>query len=1043
MKNRLFLSILVLTAMTLNLFAAPEYKDNRRVKYNFNSDWRLMRGDSQNAQLPSFNDAEWEKVTLPRSHNEDYAFRYDIKELPTGIVWYRKHFMLPESDKGKKVFLEFEGARQAAEVFVNGKYLLLSEDGTMAFGLDITDYLNAGGENIIAVRTNNDYAYREQATGTSYQWNHTSFNPTFGGLHKNIYLYATDKLYQTLPLYHNLGTVGTYIYAKDINIPSRTANINAETEVKNEYDESKTVTLEMVIEDMDGKIIKTVKGSPVTIGAGETATLKVNDKVSGLNFWSWGYGYLYNVYTALYVDGKAIDVVKTRTGFRKTQYGHGMFWLNDRVLQMKGYAQRTTNEWPALGSSVPAWLSDFSNGLIVEGHGNLVRWMHTTPWKQDVESCDRVGLIQAMPAGDSEKDVSGRQWEMRKEVMRAAIIYNKNNPSIIFYECGNEMIGEEHMAEMIAIRDQYDPHGGRAIGSREMLDSKLAEWGGEMLYMNKSDKHPMWGTEYCRDEGLRKFWDNESYPYHKDGEGALDRRAQAPVYDRNMESYSTQMVERWHDYFIIRPGTGRRVSSGGVNIGWADANSHYRGIVNYRSSGEVDAMRIPKDAYYGHKVMWNCWVDIEKHDSFIFGHWNYKAGIKKDVNVVSTGDKVELFLNGKSLGFGERKNSFHFAFPQIAWKAGTLEAVSYDADGKEVSRATKKTIGEPVAITLKATVAPDGFKADGADVALLEFEVVDANGDRHPLDNTVINFEIKGPAEWRGGIAQGENNYILSKALPVECGINRALVRSTTTPGTITITASAEGLKPATITLETKEFKTENGLTTYISGEHQPSYLKRGPTPEGPSFTMKRTDIRVKSAVAGCDSDKVARSYDDNELSEWRNSDDNVENAWITYTLEREAMISEIDVKFSGYRVYNSPISITVGDKEVFRGLTQQTLGFNYYKFEPVKASTVTIKMLGPVTTGNDFFKYIVELKDDPAEKAQPAAQPAQQAPARLVTAQPVRRPQQPGQKQVANPPVTSHQIELDLMRGAGVPDPKAKNQLRIIEIEFFEVPEK
>ena len=87
--------------------------------------------------------------------------------------------------------------------------------------------------------------------------------------------------------------------------------------------------------------------------------------------------------------------------------------------------------------------------------------------------------------------------------MRDAIIYNRNNPSILFYECGNKAISREHMIEMKAVRDKYDPFGGRAIGSREMLDIREAEYGGEMLYINRSEHHPMWATEYCRDEGLR------------------------------------------------------------------------------------------------------------------------------------------------------------------------------------------------------------------------------------------------------------------------------------------------------------------------------------------------------------------------------------------------------------------------------------------------------------------------------------------------------------------------------------------------------------
>ena len=121
----------------------------------------------------------------------------------------------------------------------------------------------------------------------------------------------------------------------------------------------------MQIEDMNGHVIKKIKSSPTDLKAGETKTIGVNSLVDNLEFWSWGYGYLYNVYTTLYVDNIPVDVVKTRTGFRKTAFRNGVVELNDRILQMKGYAQRTSNEWPAVGMSVPAWLSDFSNRLIV------------------------------------------------------------------------------------------------------------------------------------------------------------------------------------------------------------------------------------------------------------------------------------------------------------------------------------------------------------------------------------------------------------------------------------------------------------------------------------------------------------------------------------------------------------------------------------------------------------------------------------------------------------------------------------------------------
>ena len=88
---------------------------------------------------------------------------------------------------------------------------------------------------------------------------------------------------------------------------------------------------------------------------------------------------MYDVQTTLKVNGKPVDVVNTKTGFRKTEFKNGMIYLNDRVIMVHGYAQRTSNEWPAIGLSVPAWLSDYSNGLMVESGGNLVRWMHITP----------------------------------------------------------------------------------------------------------------------------------------------------------------------------------------------------------------------------------------------------------------------------------------------------------------------------------------------------------------------------------------------------------------------------------------------------------------------------------------------------------------------------------------------------------------------------------------------------------------------------------------------------------------------------------------
>ena len=118
-----------------------------------------------------------------------------------------------------------------------------------------------------------------------------------------------------------------------------------------------------------------------------------------------------------------------------------------------------------------------------------------------------------------------------------------------------------------------------------------AEYGGEMLYINKSAGKPVWAMEYCRDEALRRYWDDWSYPYHKHGDGPLYRDADASAYNQNNDQFAVEMVRRWYDYWMERPGTGLRVSNGGTKIIFSDTNTHNRGESNYRTSGVVDAIR--------------------------------------------------------------------------------------------------------------------------------------------------------------------------------------------------------------------------------------------------------------------------------------------------------------------------------------------------------------------------------------------------------------------------------------------------------------------
>lgn len=397
--------------------------------------------------------------------------------------------------------------------------------------------------------------------------------------------------------------------------------------------------------------------------------------------------------------------------------------------------------------------------------------------------------------------------------------------------------------------------------------------------------------------------------------------------------------------------------------------------------------------FYARQVLWDGWVDSEKPRLHIVGHWNYTDTVVKPVYVVANTPKVQLFLNGQSLGYGKQSSHFLFTFDKVAFQPGRLEAVGYDDNGKEVCRGLLQTTGKPAGIKLSLIQSPKGWKADGADLILVQAEVVDKDGRRCPLADNKLRFSMDGPAEWRGGIAHGKDNYILSKELPVEAGVNRVFVRSLTKAGTVTITASAEGLGSGKLTVTSAPVKTTGGLSTYIPGDELSGNLERGETPLTPSYRDTKVDVRILSAEAGANQKDVVNSYDDNELSEWKN-DGTSKTAWITYTLDRAARVDEVCMKLTGWRKRSYPLEIYAGKQLVWKGNTDMSLGYVHLDIaHPVLADRITIKLAGS-SKEKEAFGGIVEL------------------------AAPVNK-------------------ELDLYKAKN--GDKVKHELRIVEVEFKE----
>jgi len=822
--------------------SAPVYTPppSPRQTFNFNLDWKFKKTDVLEAIDPDYDDSSWETVSLPHTYNDVDSFdelitRSGERTLYMGPATYRKKFCLPVEFKNKKVFLEFEGMRQAADFYLNGKHVGKYENGVTPLGLDVSEYVKFAPEtNVLTVRITNAQDYKEAATGVPFQWQSRDFNPNFGGLNRNARLHITGRVYQTLPLFENLQTTGVYIYATNFDLENHSATICVESQVKNESGTQQSVTLEVVLVDQSGTITGKFEGDTYDMVNGETAVLFASGQVTNLKFWDIESPHLYTVYTILKNEDDVIDVLKTVTGFRKVEFkggsGTGGVYINGRFVYLQGFAQRSANEWAAIGGAYPDWLHEFNAQLIRACKANLIRWMHIAPNPQDVRACDKFGIVQICPAGDKEKDVEGRQWEQRIEVMRATIIYYRNSPSILFWEAGNNGISAAHMREMVELRKRFDPHGNRAMGCRSLSDpetTKIAEYFGVMIgedpakdnrkgYTDlfrgyseeRRDLAPILETEDFRDEAARRYWDDYSPPHFGFKKGPND------TYAWNSETFCLAAAERFWAYrskIITNTDPAKAKWSGYASIVFSDSNQHGRQPDSEvcRVSGKVDAVRIPKQAYFVYRVMQNDTPDIH-----IIGHWSYPTNTVKTIYVAANHcEAVELFLNGKSLGKNTNPfNGYVYGFTNVVFQPGEVTAVGY-TNNKPACKHTLHSAGPPKRIKLSAHTRPGGLLANGSDIAFVDVEVVDEQGRRCPTIETRIDFELQGPAIWRGGYNSGRTNSINHPYLYTECGINRVFIRSTRTPGKITLKAYAPNLEPDIVTIESKPVVTQNGLS--------------------------------------------------------------------------------------------------------------------------------------------------------------------------------------------------------------------------------------
>ena len=499
------------------------------------------------------------------------------------------------------------------------------------------------------------------------------------------------------------------------------------------------------------------------------------------------------------MKGQIADTCELPLGIRTVRWDVNTgFWINGHHVKLRGWGQKPTDEWPGIGAAQPDWLHFFTLKLMKDAGGNWVRWGHCLAGPAQIEACDRLGLGVEQPGVDGESDTRAAAWKLRASAFRDTIVYYRNHPSILIWEGGNQKVTREHAKELRGFMDEYDPHGGRAYAHRradrataEFMDVGIGTEGGREI-----GRLPVVEGEYDREESPRRVWDDYSPPNF----GYPEARGQ--TYDLTSEQYAVNQVAQ----FVRKIGAPDHC--GGANWIFSDSTSGGRVACEVaRVSGEVDGVRLPKEAYYVCQAMFR--TDPQVH---IIGHWTYPKGTKKTVYVVSNCRQVELFVNGKSLGRQSPTDRYLFTFPDVVWEPGEIKAVA-STDGGEMAREVKRTAGEPVGLRLTAITGPGGLLANGADVALIDVEAVDAKGERCPTFQQRVDFETDGPAVWLGGYNSGKINSIRHSYLDLECGINRVAVRSTREAGKIVVRARAKGLEPAGVTIRDSSFEVADGFS--------------------------------------------------------------------------------------------------------------------------------------------------------------------------------------------------------------------------------------
>ncbi len=795
--------ILVSSILILSSLASA---DSPRQRECFDYSWKFHRGDAPGAEKPGFDASSWRALDLPHDMSVEQPF--DPKAataaaggyLPGGIGWYRKTFRMPETTKGRRVFIEFDGVYMNGEVWINGHHLGKRPYGYIGFEYDLTPHLDFSGDNTIAVRVDNE----KVPSGRWYAGT---------GIYRHVWLKTTDPL--------RVAHWGTYVTTPEITREQATVAI--ETTLRNDRGNAGAITLRHTIHDASGKSVATASET-IDIAGGSERAASQTLVVKSPERWSVDRPYLYRIVTELLDGRKLVDSYETPLGIRSIRYDkkEGLF-VNDVPTKMKGVCNH--QDLGLLGSALWDQALERRMKMLKDMGCNAIRTAHYPHSPELMALCDKLGFLVLNETFDEWR----RGWDFEGKLLvssktnkgKAPFGYNKyfdewherdlvdhikrdrNHPSVIMWSVGNEVPesvknGETETVKILgAICRKTDPsrpftvgcnhikaanetgftHHMDIVGYNEGVDSvfeiegDLARWPERLMYLSELPHSLHTRGEYRTIP--RYFRKGIDHPQLTETEVFPETDA---YYESSYDNSGVQVSARgsWRMTKNTPRIMGEFRWTGFDYIG--ESGGWPRVLGNF---GIIDICHFPKDHFYFYQSQWT-----EKPMVHILPHWTWpgKEGVSIPVWCYTNCEEAELFLNGTSLGTRkfDQTNDMHLEW-LVPYQPGELKIIGRN-QGKVAATMSHRTAGAAAKISIEADqTALDPAKRD---LSYITIRAEDADGNFVPKASKWIWVQIEGPGRLvgAGGGDPLSHTPFQANVFRTFNGLGRAIIAATSGP---------------------------------------------------------------------------------------------------------------------------------------------------------------------------------------------------------------------------------------------------------------------